>query len=318
MKDNNLHLSETSGFRLLTKWVNKIEKNEKHLEIQLNKNYPPGEGKTVIDKSKSLYQIIVGCNIPKTFPLNLLPIEDRNFVKIGVTLFHEVDHYQQHTKEHIKECLLSELSKYNNDSYYKESWHELPHEIHAEYSGVMTMWEVMEQEFTLEQADACMLDYINQKADHTRYIIPPAPEGYQSKTEVEHAFEEAYERSLTKVRKFQPNFLRYKDEASRLLTDDGILRIEYQRHYHTLIGNIPGEQKDRLMSSLVVHLHPELQEEYPALEFHGLSIKQTFHLPAPETTEEARQRVLQEENKLDFKDAIEHLSYIEMNEVIRK
>lgn len=71
------------------------------------------------------------------------------------------------------------------------------------------MWEVMGQEFTPEQADACMLDYINQKANHTRYMIPPIPDGYQSKAEVEHAFEEAYERSLTKARRFQPNFLRY-------------------------------------------------------------------------------------------------------------
>lgn len=170
MRNSLLNLNGKTAFLLLSNWINKIERIEKDLEIQIDDNYSSGEGKTIVDKSNSSYQIIIGCDISNRFPLKYLFINDRDFIKTGVTLFHEINHYQEHIKEHTKECLLSELSKYKNRNYYRKSWHELPHEIHAEYNGVMTMWDVMEDKFTSEQTDYCMLDYINTKANQTRYM----------------------------------------------------------------------------------------------------------------------------------------------------
>lgn len=312
-KNFQLNLTNKKGLYLINSWITDIKESEKQVDISLTNKYAPGEGQTLIDISNNTSHIRIGSNMQKIFPLNRLPIDDRDFVKIGVTLFHEVNHYQQHTKEYTEECLLSELSKYKNDSYYKESWHELPHEIHAEYSGVMTMWKVMTEEFTPEQADDCVLDYINTKASQTKYMIPPISGSYQSKKEVEHAFEQAYEKSLTEKRTFQPNFLRYEDEVSRLFTDNGILKAEYHKHYQTLISNIPGDQKDRLLSSTVVHLHPELQREYPSLDFRHLSMEETFQLPSLETSLESRQRIIQTQDANDFVKAVEDLSDIQTN-----
>lgn len=80
-----------------------------------------------------------------------------------------------------------------------------------------------------------------------------------------------------------------------------------------MISDIPGEQKDLLMSSTVVHLHPELQKEYAALDFRHLSMEETFQLPSPETSEESRQRVLEKQDVKEFIKAVEDLSNIQAN-----
>lgn len=142
-----------------------------------------------------------------TFPVKYLPIKDSDFVKIGVTTFHELTHCKRSLSDNTpKEIQISDLSKCYNKEYYYAEHHKLPHEIDAEYSGVMSMWSLLEREWP-DDADRLMFDYLDyrtEKSGQTRklYMIERPEYGFQSKQQVKDLFNEAYEKSLTEKTQF--------------------------------------------------------------------------------------------------------------------
>lgn len=137
-----------------------------------------------------------------------------------------------------------------------------------------------------------MLHFVNRRAANTDYMVKCPNDGFVSRTQVEDAFDQAYEKSLDQPRRFQPGFLRYEDEVSKLLTNESILRPEYQAHYKKLVGNVPGTEKDRMMAALTLHLHPELVDEYPMSFVRALNAETVFGLPMPESSDESRTYLL--------------------------
>lgn len=103
-------------------------------------------------------------------------MKDIDFIKLSVTLFHEFSHCDQHIHDTPKEILISDLSKYKNTDYYLDNWQILPHEIDAEYNGVMQMWEKLDDLYSQDKADKLMFEYLqyreyDKEQGHKIYII---------------------------------------------------------------------------------------------------------------------------------------------------
>lgn len=214
-------------------------------------------------------------------------VDDLSFVTAAVALYHEYDHYvQRYGGQPDVELAVSELSCFGNDSYYFHAHSELPHEIFAEYSGVMAAWDVFDKLFP-ERADACMLSYVNFKAANTTYMIRPVfgkSNGlYASRDEVEAAFDAAMDKSLNDFRKAQVGLRTYDDLVSRLLVPDANrLQDSPFKYFFDGLAGIPGREKDRRMAALVLHVEPDMLDSYPELVSENLTVLHEFGRVFPE------------------------------------
>lgn len=297
--DQVLKMSTASALQKLNTWVKQYQiMNGFHTNILYDENMQIGEGK-VRYKNDKLANIAIGTYpLSISFPAKYLPMKDLDFVKMGVTTFHELTHCKRSMSENtLKEILISDLSKCYNKEYYCAEHHRLPHEIDAEYNGVMSMWSTMKNEWP-GVADKLMIDYLNyrtESSDHVKklYMIERPECGFQSKQQVKDLFEEAYEKSLTEKRRLPNGFIDYKGDTSRLLaTDDGRgLRVEYAPVYLKLSKAETGIDTDQMMASLISYIHPELRKRYTRLDFEGLEPDRVFHLQIPETIEDVWARL---------------------------
>lgn len=213
-------------------------------------------------------------------------IPDKYFVKAGIVLFHELTHHIQNTDNTPKDIQMSMLSKHGNPHYYYHNHQAMLHEIDAEYNGIMTMWDRLDELYP-DKADRLMLEHLTGRAADTVYMIGLPKEGFQSREQVEALFEQAYDNAS---RELPPGFLRSDDETARMLTTkDRVLRPEYVPVYNKLTA--AGDQMDEMMASLVSHIHPELQDTYLNIDFKGLEPSHIFKVQMPETSEEIRDRL---------------------------
>lgn len=300
MKPNRvLKMSTASALQKLSIWAERYQAaNRFHTKILYDENMPIGEGQTRY-KNDELTNITIGIYpLSLSFPARRLSIKDSDFVSIGATLFHEFRHCKcLITDDTSKEILISDLSKCYNDEYYYAEHHRLPHEIDAEYNGVMSMWSALENEWP-GLADQLMIDYLNDRTESSDrvkklYMIERPECGFQSKQQVKDLFEDAYEKSLTEKRRLPNGFIGYKGDTSRLLaTDDGRgLRVEYAPVYLKLSKAETGIDTDQMMASLISYIHPELRNRYTRLDFEGLEPDRVFHLQMPETIEDVWARL---------------------------
>lgn len=284
--------------RKLADWKLDYRQNE-YINLRLTDEETLGDGITRYHENLDAVDMYVGI-----YPLSASlferykPIKDSDFVKMGVTFFHEMAHYQDHVSENTNtNVMISDLSVQHNNKYYHTVHHKLPHEIKAEYSGVMSMWSALESEWP-DAADRLMFDYLDyrtEKSERVRklYMIERPEGGFQSKQQVKDLFNAAYEESLTGKRHLPDTFLTFDDDTSRLLaTDDGrSVRTEYVPVYMELLKADTGMDTDHMMASLVSHIHPELQDMYAQIDFEKLEPAEIFESPVPETTEEIRSRL---------------------------
>lgn len=106
-----------------------------------------------------------------TFPARYRPITDSDFVKMGVTTFHELTHCKRSLSDTTsKEIRISDLSKCYNEDYYYTTHHKLPHEIDAEFVGIMSMWSALENEWP-DDADRLMFDYLDYRTEKSGNVI---------------------------------------------------------------------------------------------------------------------------------------------------
>lgn len=189
---------------------------------------------------------------------------DENFVTIGVTMYHELTHYKRMTTDKgPKEIQMSDLSKYNNRAYYEFNHEMMPHEIEAEYSGVISMWDQLRKSYP-KYADELMFTHLTRRTTETSYMFPYPENGFRSRDQVENLFETTYENSLTSKRHLPPGFLKTKDEVAILISGSDIIpKREYAELYNQLVVSCTDEK----MASIVSGLHPELQCLYPGISF---------------------------------------------------
>ena len=146
MKNDILKLKNKEVFKLLNNWSDDMLKTtEIPVNFKFSDNLSIGRGLPQ-PVNKGLHLINVGIRplSMSVFTRNQI-VTDLDFLRIGAAMFHEFEHYRQITFKNIpKEILIGDLSKYKSMEYYNAVWHRMPHEIDAEYIGVMSMWEYVE------------------------------------------------------------------------------------------------------------------------------------------------------------------------------
>lgn len=268
-----------------------IQKQNEPVLFSLSPNTEIGYGtfKRSIDKP---YEIKVGISpYSKSFIKRNVIAKDLDFVRAGTTMFHEFAHYEQYKVQDNTEILISDLSKQGNIEYYKHNWTMLPHEIDAEYSGVMSEWDYLENVFPAV-ADELIENYLKYRTENTKYMIELQENSVISKECIEQLFEMAYDRSLIDRRTIPNNFLRSGDEVAQIFTfEDKTLRREYEPFYRQLQTAGTGQEIDAKMASLVSYLHPNLQDLYSGLDFNKLRPESVFRIPMPESRDEIIARI---------------------------
>lgn len=298
-QDHMLRMTSGKAVGKLREWANQYMINHSNIiKIVFDERDFLGNGATHYNNNIAEGISIGIFPLSLSFPERYHSITDNEFVLLGTTMFHEFGHYNHIvTNDTSKEILMSDLSKCYNDEYYHAEHHRLPHEIDAEYNGIMSMWSALENEWP-GLADQLMFDYLNYRTESSDrvkklYMIERPECGFQSKQQVKDLFEDAYEKSLTEKRRLPNGFIGYKGDTSRLLaTDDGRgLRVEYAPVYLKLSKAETGIDTDQMMASLISYIHPELRNRYTRLDFEGLEPDRVFHLQMPETIEDVWARL---------------------------
>lgn len=204
----------------------------------------------------------------------VLPVRDLDFTQVLVSLYHEKTHVDQDFDINVDVPIaLSEIATYKNLMLTKATWRERPHEIDAEFSGVMGAWDFLSDMCHAQKdADACMLDYINFRCRNSDYMLSARENGYESKDQVVRAFEDAYNSSLNDPRIVVGGLNGLKDEFNMLLESDKGIQSLFYPWFRQILDAKTGAEQDELMSRLVLHIHPELQQQYSCLADKNLSI----------------------------------------------
>lgn len=290
----SLKLRNRDGFKIIETLTHKqINNINPSIKFHFSSAWSLGFGSIELNNVTGEQQIVVGTYpLSQSFSKMYSPMADLDFVTMGIITFHELTHMEQHISlDTQKNLLISDLSKHQNDKYYKENWNKFPFEIDAEYTGVITMWSHLKA-FSPEHADHLMLERLTHRAEKTKYMINVPEGGLKFREQIEILFENAYNRSLDNKRDLPVQFLRFDDEVSQLLTvDRGILDRRYEPFYRQLMTAETGEELDLKMASLVAYLHPELQSSYPTLKFEELQPETVFGIQMPETQQEIRNRI---------------------------
>lgn len=316
--DSIFKLNMATAAKKITNWKLDYPNNES-VNLKFTNNITLGEGSTRYYEHSDSVDISIGISpLSTSFFDRYIPLHDSDFVLMGVTFFHEMAHYQDHILENTDvDVMVSDISVQHNKDYYYSMHHLLPHEIDAEYNGVMSMWSALESEWP-EHADRLMFDYLDYRtmgSDHVQklYMIERPDEGFQSKQQVKDLFDEAYEKSLVDKRKLPGTFLVSDDDVPRLITtDDGHgVSMAYVPVYLKLLKAETGAVTDRMIASLVAHIHPELQSMYERLDFDKLQPEEVFKMEMPETSDESRARLGYEGS---FTSSVDHITKLRTDE----
>ena len=154
-----LKLKNKQVLNLLNEWATDFLNHiDTDTAVQFSAKSPLGSGSLKHSTVNGSYEIEIGiAPLSTSFLAQNKTVDDLNFVKLGIVMFHEFAHYDHNTSEEIsKDILLSDLSKFQNNQYYEFNWSVLPHEIDAEYTGVISMWMHLKDIYSNE-ADKLMI-----------------------------------------------------------------------------------------------------------------------------------------------------------------
>lgn len=287
------------AFKSFKKWTTDYIKT-RHTSIKLRYDPDMKIVTGMTDNKDNSYEIILGIADSSIKNIGTFGwMKEQDFVKLGVTLFHELAHCDQHIQDTSKEILLSDLSKYKNADYYINNWHIMQHEIDAEYKGIMLMWEKLDETYP-DKSDKLMFDYLryreyDEENGKKIYIIKEPDEDYQSREQVQELFEQAYEDAAAQPKRFGIMALaaqRDRNEIARLfLTENRVPIPEYTRFSNMIETAHNGHESDVMMASIISYIHPELQDDYPGLDFKELEPYKIFGIQMSETIGEARERL---------------------------
>lgn len=290
---HSLNLTKSEALKILQCLSDRVLVHETYcVMVDFSDKFNLGSGSMIRRAHSKTCTVIVGTNADNLFTVdneNSLP--DIHFVKMTETLFHEIAHYKRSVNGFTSDISLSELSKEGNPNYYEANWAKFPHEIDAEFTGVMSTWGFLE-EFYPRHADRLMLEFLHDKVNGKTYPIKEPEGGFQSKGQVSALFEEAYEKALHEKREFPIGHQRFDDEFMKMFkTQDGVMDSRYVPFDNALLTAKTGSELDRMMASLVAYIHPELESLYPGLDFRELEPEKVFGMPMPETREEIIARI---------------------------
>lgn len=196
-------------------------------------------------------------------------VSDEVFATIVLNMYHEKAYCvqknelfrQTHLDPYTANQLVQEIACMNNPDYYFDHNHAInASEIQAEQYGVMSTYKYLCSRFPevdLTDHESIILDIVNDKMLNSTYFIS-SPIPFKSLSDVDKAFDDAYNDSFTKKRTYMVNSSSTIDEAKLFMQDHPEAKGIY------LNADSPLEQ-DRCIASINLKLHPEWFEAYPAL-----------------------------------------------------
>lgn len=297
-------LNIKQAFSLLYEWAG--------TKIEFSGERMMGNGIWAYDKNHGLDYIEVGIYpMSKSFLAKYSTIDSSDFVKMGCTMFHELAHRKSRMTDNTpKEILISDLSKQGNPQYYRDNWHILPHEIDAEYTGIISMWEHLKQEYP-EDANSLMIKRLEERTEQNKtYMFERPTKGFISKEQIDALFSKAYNESLTGKRILSGQFLRSDDLIAQTFIKDRSINQDYYPFYQQ-ITKATGQNVDIMLASLVSYICPELQSAYSQFNFQDIKPDNIFGIKMPESREEILERI-------DMDAVLENMNmdYEENNEIL--
>lgn len=231
---------------------------------------------------------------------NLRPRENKyvsaeDFFSIVECIFHENRHMENALKNYkniidnknisdINEFYisLSRLLMTNNENYYDKNYLCMPHEIDAEYYGILNAYDYLIDnpyiKVSREDCEKLVVNYVNGffKDGHkyAYYIkLPDNKEQFTSMAEIKRAFETAFEMSKHQDRHMDLN---WDDEAMRFLKNYSFNQI-YDDMIHDNEPQIgKGFRTDIKITSIALTIHPKLKDRFSRLDGFDLSFKNIF------------------------------------------
>ena len=196
-------------------------------------------------------------------------VSDEVFATIVLNMYHEKAYCIQknelfrqiHLDPYTANQLIQEIACMNNPDYYFDHNHAInASEIQAEQYGVMSTYQYLCSRFPevdVKDHERIVLNIVNYKMFNSTYFISSS-EPFTSLSEVEKAFDDAYNSFFTKKRTYMVNSSSTIDDAKLFMRKHPESKEAY------LNADSPLEQ-DRCIAAINLKLHPEWIEAYPVL-----------------------------------------------------
>ena len=296
--DHSLLLTESTAMdRLLA--VSERLFNSLRIDVRVSGDLPLDFGKTN-DKIGGNGIALFGVNgWHLSGLLSRRSVSDDDFVSALVSEFHEMRHaelFQRFQNETISdELIFPHLVKQGNPSYYWNNRYEYTTEIDAEYQGVMNAYDelnrmILENDLPAD-ADKLICDYVNHKGqNYTYYISNVHDKPFTSIDEIDASFHEAYEKAVSRepvkrdsygradpranYREFKPVW-RGDDAVDFVTLPNGRIRPD-KADIVDQIWDASNYDKDRMLASITLHLHPEYGSFYHGLDEESLKFETVF------------------------------------------
>ena len=233
-----LNLSYTNAIRKINDLSDRLFGGG-NIDYQLNEQISMYNAVTYRDESTGLANgVMIGTNgLQNNFGFlnHIFSISDQKFAQVIINIFHEATHCQQKnvmfqndspTQNDINQT-ISELACRGNKTYYMGQHNYImnPNEIQAEYSGVTEAYQYLCTVFPdidKKQHEQIILDVLNTKLQSgVSYWIHPSKDNvFTSLSDVEQAFEKAYDSLLGKDRNSHGNPADEAQQESRRMAED--------------------------------------------------------------------------------------------------
>lgn len=161
-----------------------------------------GEGTTTVDFSEPLGGA-VGITMPQ-------PVQDDDYVSdytyvAGiVSVYHETQHIKQQIHPEDANIVKSFIVANYEPQYDPPTanYWNMPHEINAEYEGIINAHEYLTVKLGQEKADAAILNYVNDRAHGNYFVHKHVWQKFKSLDEVTDAFDDAYEHAVEHLKSY--------------------------------------------------------------------------------------------------------------------
>lgn len=207
----------------------------------------------------------------KTGIFNHKSIADSDFTNVVLNMYHEYCHCVQknnlYTSLDLEESdvnqLIQDVACTGNYEYYKDAgnYYINASEIQAEIFGIMNTYQYLCDEFPdldKSEAEALVLDVVNDKVLNNTYFVK-SDKPFTSLSDVETAFDEAYDKSFETKRIYYVESRNTSDPVKRFMQSHDDSKEAY------LSAATPLEQ-DRCVASINLYLQPNLYESRPILK----------------------------------------------------
>ena len=285
-----LNLSYTNAIRKINDLSDRLFGGG-NIDYQLNEQISMYNAVTYRDESTGLANgVMIGTNgLQNNFGFlnHIFSISDQKFAQVIINIFHEATHCQQKnvmfqndspTQNDINQT-ISELACRGNKTYYMGQHNYImnPNEIQAEYSGVTEAYQYLCTVFPdidKKQHEQIILDVLNTKLQSgVSYWIHPSKDNvFTSLSDVEQAFEKAYDESFTKKRTYRINDSYCNDNVTRYVCEHDEARLVY-------LEQSVGVDQDRVVAAINCRVHPEYQGQYKSLVNVDLSYETNIEKP---------------------------------------